>query len=85
MAGQVMRLSEAPQGKQLRIVDIVGGHGLRRRLMALGFHKDDLIARNSDALFGGPILIKNLNCNTSVALGRGVAHKILVEVLDGQA
>lgn len=83
MASQVIRLTEAPQGAALRIVDILGGHGVRRRLIALGFHLGDLIERNSDALFGGPVLVKNLTTEVSVALGRGVAQKILVEILDG--
>ncbi len=85
MADKVVRLSEAPPGKPLRIVDILGGHGVRRRLLALGFHKGDLVERNSGAIFGGPFLVKSLSSDTTVALGRGIAHKILVEVLDGQA
>jgi Fe2+ transport system protein FeoA len=52
--------------------------------MALGFHPGDLIERNSDALFGGPVLVKNLTAESSVALGRGIAQKIIVEILDGQ-
>lgn len=85
MAGRVVRLTEAPQGVPLRIRDILGGHGFRRRLIALGFHLGDLIERDSNALFGGPILVKNLSTEISVALGRGVAQKIMVEILNGQA
>ncbi len=85
MAGQLIRLIEAPQGRPLRIVNIIGGHGIRRRLRALGFHPGDLIERNSDALFGGPILVKNLSTEVSVAVGRGIAQKIMVEVVDGQS
>jgi len=84
MAGRMVRLTEAPQGTPLRIIDVLGGHGVRRRLMALGFHPGDLIERNSDALFGGPVLVKNLTAGSSVALGRGIAQKIIVEILDGQ-
>lgn len=85
MAGRVVRLTEAPQGVPLRIRDILGGQGVRRRLIALGFHPGDLIERDSNALFGGPILVKNLSTEISVALGRGVAQKIMVEILNGQA
>lgn len=85
MAGRVVRLTEAPQGVPLRIRDILGGQGVRRRLIALGFHLGDLIERDSNALFGGPILVKNLSTEISVALGRGVAQKIMVEILNGQA
>lgn len=84
MIRRVVRLAEAPQGVPLRIVEILGGHGIRRRLLALGFHVEDIIEKNSNALFGGPILVKNVATDTSVALGRGIAQKILVEILDGQ-
>jgi len=84
MAGRMVRLTEAPQGVPLRLIDVLGGHGVRRRLMALGFHQGDLIERNSDALLGGPVLVKNLTAGSSVALGRGIAQKIIVEILDGQ-
>ena len=75
----MIRLSEAPHGRQLRIADVQGGEGVRRRLFALGFHKDDLIKVNSQGILRGPLLIKNLTADTSVALGRGIAHKIMVD------
>lgn len=79
----MVRLTEAPQRTLLRIVDILGGPGVRRRLTALGFHRGDLIERNSEALFGGPILVKNLSTESNVALSRGIAQKIIVEIVDG--
>lgn len=77
----LIRLSEAPHGRQLRIVDIQGGEGVRRRLFALGFHKDDHVEINSEGILRGPLLVKNLTADTSVALGRGIAHKIIVDVV----
>jgi Fe2+ transport system protein FeoA len=77
----MLRLSEAPHGRQLRIADIQGGEGVRRRLFALGFHKDDLIEVNSQGILRGPLLVRNLTADTSVAMGRGIAQKILVEAL----
>ncbi|MGZ5439651.1 MAG: FeoA family protein, partial [Candidatus Aminicenantales bacterium] len=38
-----MNLLDAPHGKPLRIVDLAGGENVRRRLMALGFHKGDVV------------------------------------------
>lgn len=76
---KMVRLSEAPHGRQLRIIDIQGGEGVRRRLFALGFHKDDLVEVDSQGILRGPLLIKNLTADTSVAMGRGIAHKIMVE------
>jgi Fe2+ transport system protein FeoA len=78
----MMSLIQAPHDTPLRIVDILGGHGVRRRLFALGFHKNDLIELDSQSLFRGPILVRNLTLDTSVALGRGVAQKIVVEIVD---
>jgi Fe2+ transport system protein FeoA len=62
-------------------VDIQGGEGVRRRLFALGFHKDDLIEVNSQGILRGPLLVKNLTLDTSVAMGRGIAIKIMVDLI----
>jgi Fe2+ transport system protein FeoA len=78
-------LSQAPRGRVLKIAAIHGGEGVRRRLFALGFHKDDLIEVNAQGIFRGPLLVKNLSSDTSVALGRGIAQKIEVEVLPDPA
>lgn len=78
----MISLIDAPHDKPLRIVEILGGHGVRRRLFALGFHKDDVIELDSQTIFRGPVLIKNLTADVSVALGRGIAQKIMVEVID---
>lgn len=80
----MMSLIQAPRGRQLKIVSIRGGEGARRRLFALGFHAGDLIEVNSQGIFHGPLLINNLTSDTSVALGRGIAQKILVEVLPNE-
>lgn len=74
-----MNLLDAPPGLPLRIVDLSGREGVRRRLMALGFHRDDLIQLDGRAILRGPLLVRNLTSDTTVALGRGVAQKILVE------
>jgi Fe2+ transport system protein FeoA len=79
------RLTEAPLNTPLRIVGILGGEGVRRRLLALGFHKDDLIQLESQAILSGPLLVRNLTSDIRVALGRGVAQKVLVEGGDEQA
>ena len=75
-------LLSAPQNTSLRIKEIEGGHGVRRRLMALGLHKNDLVELDSKSILGGPIVVRNLTTDTSVALGRGIARNILVEVVD---
>jgi len=80
-----MTLIDAPKGKTLKIVNIDGGDDVRRKLMALGFHKDDLIELNSQAILRGPVIVRNLTSDARVALGRGVAQKILVQIADEPA
>jgi Fe2+ transport system protein FeoA len=77
----MINLTQAPYDKQLRIVDIQGGHGVRRQLISLGFHKNHMIELDSRSILRGPVLVKNLTSDTSVALGRGIAQKIMVEVV----
>jgi Fe2+ transport system protein FeoA len=80
----MISLTQAPFDRQLRIVDVLGGHGIRRRLLSLGFHKNHLIELDSRSILGGPILVRDLTSDTSVALGRGIAQKIMVEIIDEQ-
>ncbi len=79
----MISLINAPQNARLRIVAILGGEGVRRRLFALGFHKDDFIELDSQAILRGPVLVRNFTSDTTIALGRGIAQKIMVEVVDG--
>lgn len=78
---KIINLAQAPTDKKLKIIDIKGGHGLRRRLLSMGFHKENIILLDSRSLLGGPLLVRNLTSSTSLALGRGIAQKILVEVI----
>ncbi len=80
-----MNLLDASHGTRLRIVDLSGGESIRRRLMALGFHKGDVVELDGQAILHGPLLVRNCTSDTTVALGRGVAQKILVEAVHGPA
>lgn len=80
----MIKLIDAPQETLLKIVDFLGGEGMRRRLFALGFHKGDLIEVDSQGIFQGPLLVRNLTSDTAVALGKGIAQKILVDLADGK-
>ncbi|MCR4396662.1 MAG: FeoA domain-containing protein [Candidatus Saccharicenans sp.] len=81
-SGRSYTILEIPQGRNFRIVEIKGGPGLHRRLLALGFHRGDLISLDGEALLGGPVLVRNLTSDTRIALGRGIARKILVEPVE---
>lgn len=81
---KVRPLTEAPFNVPLRVVEVLGGHGARRRLLSMGFHKGDVIELDSQAILSGPLVVRNVNTDTKIALGRGVAQRILVEPLDEQ-
>jgi Fe2+ transport system protein FeoA len=78
---EMINLTQAPYDKQLKIVEIIGGHNVRRRLLSLGFHKNHIIELDSRSILKGPILVRDLISDTSIALGRGIAQKIMVEIV----
>jgi len=69
-------LSMLAEGEEGKIVSIRGGYGLIRRLAELGFNPDTKIkvVRAST----GPVVV--LLRESRIAIGRGVAMKIFVEV-----
>jgi Fe2+ transport system protein FeoA len=77
--GGICSLLEIPQSQTFKIFEIKGGAGLHRRLLALGFHRGDLVSVDCEAVMRGPVLVRNLTTGARVALGRGIAQKILVE------
>jgi Fe2+ transport system protein FeoA len=79
----MMSLLEAPRRVRLKVIDIAGGEGARRRLFSLGFHAGDEIECKAQGILGGPIIIKNIRSGVTAAVGRGIARKILVETMDG--
>ena len=78
-----MNLCEAPLSRHLRILEISGGESVRRRLLALGFHPGDVVELDNAAIMSGPLLVRSVASGGRVALGRGVARKVRVEVADG--
>ncbi len=76
VGAMMMPLAMLPDGAFARIVEVSGGRGLVRRLAELGFNADVLVKvlHNHSP---GPVLIEVKG--SRVALGRGVAMKILVE------
>jgi len=71
-------LAEMKTGQTGTIVGVLGGHGLIRRLDALGIRPGKKVTKMSSALFQGPVTLR-VN-NTQVAVGFGMARKIIVEV-----
>ncbi|MFC2165897.1 ferrous iron transport protein A [Acidobacteriota bacterium] len=77
----MISLTDAPAEKHLKIINIAGGYNIHRKLLSLGFHKNDIIELDSKSILKGPVLIKDVSSGTSVALGRGIAQKIMVEII----
>jgi Fe2+ transport system protein FeoA len=62
-------------GRRVRIQRIFGGHGLQRRLSAMGLAAGmeiDMVRNDR----GGPLVIKVLD--SRFMIGRGMAHHIMV-------
>jgi len=75
----MITLLELAQGEKAVVKGFKGGYKLRVQLNNLGIHEGDTIEIKKKGAFG-PLLISVHNSN--VALGRGVASKILVEKLN---
>ena len=71
------RLLEIQPGSSVRVIDFDGGINLRSKLTQYGIHPGDCLRLLRRAPLGGPLLVA---CNErEIALGRGVADKIIVE------
>jgi ferrous iron transport protein A len=73
----MMALDTVGTRKQVRVIAIDGGHGVRSHLNLLGIHIGDWLTVVERAPFRGPVLVE-VN-GSRVAIGRGVAAKVRVE------
>jgi len=60
------------------VIRVDGGAGLAKRLEAMGIREGKNITKLNCMMMRGPIIVKINGCQ--VALGRGMAKKIMVEV-----
>ena len=60
-----------------KVLEIRGGWGIRQRLGQLGIHPGDTLIVKRSGVLGGPIVV-NVH-NADVALGRGMAKKVIVQ------
>ena len=70
-------LDQIHENKRAKVVDIQGGAGIRQRLSNMGIHPGDTITLLRFGALQGPILIEVHG--SQVALGRGIASRIIVE------
>jgi ferrous iron transport protein A len=69
-------LDQINENRKAKVIDIQGGAGIRQRLSQMGIHPDDTITILRYGALRGPILIEIHG--SQVALGRGIASKIIV-------
>jgi len=65
-------------GQTGTVIQILGGRGLSRRLEAMGIRPGKKVTKISSMLFRGPVTLRTNQ--TQVAIGFGMASKIMVEV-----
>lgn len=70
-------LSQLREGMVARIKYLTSGFGLQRKISALGIRIGKNVRVVSSHRFGGPIVVEVEG--TRIAIGRGVANKIIVE------
>ena len=73
-----LTLAEMRTGQTGTVVGVLGGHGLIRRLDALGIRPGKKVTKITSTLFHGPVTVRV--DNAQVAVGFGMARKIRVEV-----
>jgi ferrous iron transport protein A len=73
-----LTLAEMKTGQTGVVVGVLGGRDLIQRLDALGIRPGKKVTKLSSTLFRGPITLR-VN-NSRVAVGFGMAKKIIVEL-----
>ena len=76
--GEMQTLSKMKAGEEGVIRKIEGGYGFQRRLTYLGLRIGKIVKKITSEPLRGPIVVEV--DRTCIAIGRGVAEKILVEV-----
>ena len=74
----MMTLDSVDIRRKARVILIEGVHGVWSHLNTLGIHIGDWLTVVDRAPFRGPVLVE-VN-GTRVAIGRGIANKVKVEV-----
>ena len=76
--GNRISLARMRAGQKGKIIRISGGYGVVRRLEALGIRDGQEIKKISEQWMRGPVLLQH--GRSQVALGFGMASKVLVEI-----
>lgn len=71
-------LAMIAEGEEVRLITIVGGRGLRKRLADLGLNPG-MTLRVVQVVPQGPMILAVKD--SRIALGRGMAQKVIVELI----
>ncbi|MGC1122725.1 MAG: FeoA family protein [Candidatus Methanofastidiosia archaeon] len=75
----IQTLDNLRPGQKAKVVEVHGGWGLRQKLCGLGILPGQVVTMANSSLWRGPVMVQ-VGSN-EVALGRGVAAKVMVEVI----
>ena len=75
----IFPLSDIPKRSKARIIEIKGKQQFQQRLTVMGIRTGKIITLVSKQPFRGPITIQLFG--SQMTLGRGMARKIMVEVM----
>ena len=74
-----MPLMMLQPGSSARVLEVRGGRGLTRRLSSMGILPGSVVSLVRGAP-GGPVIVEARG--SRVIIGRGMAHRVLVQQLD---
>lgn len=78
----VQPLTELPPGTTATVVSLAGGRAFQNRLVSMGLRVGgDVTVLSGRSGFGGPVLVAA--GDTRLAIGRGMARRILVATAGG--
>jgi len=80
MNKRVIPLTSLAAGRGGKVVEFQGGKGMVHRLETRGIRIGHKIVKISNQLMKGPVTVKV--GHTTLAIGHGIASRVMVEVLD---
>jgi len=81
--GKQVTLAQMETGESGVVIDIMGGHGMTRRLSALGIRPGLRVTKVGSMFMRGPVTIQV--GNAQLAIGFGMANKIIVQLGESQS
>ncbi|MHC5035358.1 MAG: FeoA family protein [Planctomycetota bacterium] len=73
-------LEKLAAGRTGRVVGFAGGHGMMRKLDAMGLRPGKTVRKISSQFMAGPVIV--MMDGRQMAMGRGIARRVQVETAD---